>query len=47
MSQKGFTKDRVAAGVRYLHVMLKNVPEAPRRRADEPPHAADDDMAPV
>jgi putative DNA primase/helicase len=47
MSQKGFTKDRIAAGVRYLHVMLKNVPDGVRRRADEPPHPADEDMAPV
>jgi putative DNA primase/helicase len=48
MSQKGFVKERIAAGVRYLHVALKNVPEAPRRRADDPPpHPGDDDIAPV
>lgn len=46
MSQKGFIKNRVAAGVRYLHVALKNVPEAPRRRFEESPHS-DDDIAPV
>lgn len=47
MSQKGFTKDRIAAGVRYLHVKLKNVPEPARRRADEPHQPAGDDIAPV
>jgi putative DNA primase/helicase len=47
MGQKGFAKHRAEKGVRYLHVRLKNVPAAPRRRADEPPHPADDDMAPV
>lgn len=40
MSQKGFLKDKIATGHRYLHVKLKNVPDAPRR-SDEPPHPAD------
>lgn len=48
MSQKGFAKQRGEKGVRYLHVRLKNVPAAPRRRADEPtPHPGDDDVSPV
>lgn len=48
MSQKGFVKERAATGMRYLHVMLKNVPESPRRHAHEPtPHPGDDDIAPV
>lgn len=48
MSQKGFVKERSAGGMRYLHVALKNVPEAPRRRADEPPpHPGDDDVVPI
>nr|WP_246701491.1 DNA primase family protein [Rhodopseudomonas sp. BR0G17] len=42
MSQKGFLKERKETGKRYMHVRLKNVPAAPRRRPDEPPHPADD-----
>ena len=48
MSQKGFAKKRTEKGVRYLHVALKNVPSASRRRPDEQaPHPGDDDVAPV
>jgi putative DNA primase/helicase len=46
MSQKGFVKERHTTGVRYVNVMLKDVPEAPRRR-DEPPHPADSDIVPI
>ncbi|WP_022722962.1 phage/plasmid primase, P4 family [Rhodopseudomonas sp. B29] len=44
MSQKGFAKSRAKAGVRYDHVRLKDVPAAARRRSDDPPHPADDDV---
>jgi len=48
MSQKGFVKRRNEKGMRYLNVRLQHVPEAAsRRRADEPPHPADDDQVPV
>lgn len=48
MSQKGFAKERGKTGVRYLHVMLKNVPETSRRRADEPPpNMGDDEPIPI
>ncbi|MBR2117685.1 MAG: hypothetical protein IJ935_03230 [Afipia sp.] len=44
MSQKGFVKDRVDSGRRYLHVKLQNVPEPRRgdhRDDNRPPHPAD------
>jgi putative DNA primase/helicase len=50
ISQKGFTKERHTSRVRYLHVRLHDVPEAPCRRADEAPHPADmadTDIVPV
>jgi putative DNA primase/helicase len=47
MSQKGFSKERHKSGVRYLNVMLKDVPDAPRRRADEPPPPTDSDIVPI
>ncbi|WP_244425324.1 DNA primase family protein [Bradyrhizobium sp. STM 3843] len=47
MGQKGFVKQRHASGLRYLHVRLKNVPAAPRRRDEVPPHPGDEDFAPV
>lgn len=47
MSQKGFVKERDKSGMRYLHVTLKNVPAAPRRRDEPPPNMGDDDIAPV
>jgi putative DNA primase/helicase len=34
MSQKGFAKERHKSGMRYLNVLLKDVPEARRRHAD-------------
>jgi putative DNA primase/helicase len=47
MGQKGFVKDRTKVGVRYLHVMLKDVPENKRRVADQTQQPVDDDAVPV
>jgi putative DNA primase/helicase len=41
MAQKGFVKDRVSSGVRYLHVALRNVPDSGREASQDPPHPAD------
>jgi putative DNA primase/helicase len=47
MSQKGFLKMRHKTGVRYLNVVLKDVPVSSRRRDDEPPHAVESDVVPI
>ena len=43
MSQKGFAKERHKSGVRYINVLLKDVPEVRRRHADAAPTADNHD----
>lgn len=46
MTEKGFKKEKHRTGIRYLNVMLQDVPARPSRR-EEPPHPSDDDAMPA
>ena len=46
MTEKGFEKEKHREGIRYLNVILHDVPARPSLR-DEPPHPADDDAIPA
>jgi putative DNA primase/helicase len=47
MSQKGFVKEKHRTGMRYLNILLHDVPEPSRRRSDIPAHPDDSDVVPA